>query len=66
MEDKLVKLSIALIGIGGACITHAYGKYMYGKGLVDADAMYKPILDADNKLIHDLVEKLHKAEGSQK
>ena len=66
MEDKLVKMGIAIIGIGCAYFTNAYGKYMYSKGLVDADAIYRPIMDADHKLIHALVEKLQKAEGSQK
>ena len=66
MEDKLVKVGIAIIGFGCACFTHAYGKYMYSKGLMDADELYRPMLDADNKLIHALAEKLHKVEGSQK
>jgi hypothetical protein len=66
MEDKLVKMGLAFIAIGCIGITNAYGKYMYGKGLTDADKFYKPIMDADSKLIHALVEKLHNAEGSQK
>ena len=66
MEDKLVKMGLMFIGIGCMGITSAYGKYMYNKGLKDSDQFYKSILDADNKLIHDLVEKLHKTEGSQK
>lgn len=66
MEDKLVKMGLAFIGIGCIGITNAYGKYMYNKGLIDADKFYKPVLDADSKLIHALVEKLHKAGESQK
>ena len=66
MDEKLVKMGLAIIGIGCVGITNLYGKYMYSKGLNDADRFYKPILDADSKLIHALVEKLHKAEESQK
>ena len=66
MEDKLVKTGLLFIGISCIGVANAYGKYMYNKGLTDADKFYKPVLDADNKLIHDLVEKLHKMEGSQK
>ena len=66
MGDKLVKTGMVIIGIGVGCMARAYGKYMYSKGLVDADALYRPIMDADHKLIHALVEKLQKAEGSQK
>lgn len=66
MEDKLVKMGLAFIGIGCIGITNAYGKYMYNKGLADADKFYKPIMDSDSKLIHALVEKLHKAGESQK
>ena len=66
MEDKLVKLGMVIIGVGCVYFTHSYGKYMYSKGLVDADAIYRPIMDADHKLIHALIDKLQKAEGSQK
>jgi hypothetical protein len=66
MEDKLVKMGLMFIGVGCIGVANAYGKYMYNKGLTDADKFYKPILDADSKLIHALVEKLHNAEGSQK
>ena len=66
MEDKLVKMGLAFIGIGCIGITNAYGKYMYSRGMVDADKFYKTVLDADSRLIHSLVEKLQKVEGSQK
>ena len=66
MDDKLVKMGLMFIGIGFIGITNAYGKYMYNRGLTEADKFYKPVLDADHKLIHALVEKLQKAEGSQK
>ena len=66
MDDKMFKAGIALIGLGGVWLGNLYGKMMYAKGRVDADAMYKPILDADSKLIHTLVERLQKFEGSQK
>lgn len=64
MTDKLVKTAMAIVGIG--YVAHVYGEHMYRKGLMDADELYRPMLNADNKLIHALVEKLHKAEGSQK
>lgn len=66
MDEKLVKMGLMFIGIGCIGITNAYGKYMYSKGLADADKFYKPVLDADSKLIHTLVEKLQKAEESRK
>ena len=66
MDDKLVKMGLTFIAIGCVGITSAYGKYMYNKGLTDGDKFYKSILDADSKLIHALVEKLQKAEESQK
>lgn len=66
MEDKLVKLGLMFIGVGCIGITSAYGKYMYSRGMKDADKFYKPVLDADSRLIHSLLEKLQKAEGSQK
>ena len=66
MGDKLIKAGVVIIGVGVGCMTRAYGKYMYAKGLLDADEIYRPILDTDHKLIHTLVEKLRKADGSQK
>lgn len=64
MDNKLVKVAMVIVGIG--YMTRVYGEHMYKKGLLDADAIYRPMLDTDHKLIHALVEKLQKAEGSQK
>ena len=64
MTDKVVKVAMAIVGIG--YVTRVYGEHMYKKGLMDADAIYRPMLNTDHELIHALVEKLHKAEGSQK
>ena len=64
MTDKLVKTAMAIVGIG--YVAHVYGEHMYKKGLMDADELYKPMLKADHKLIHTLVEKLQKLEGSRK
>lgn len=64
MENKLVKVAMVIVGIG--YVAGLYGKHMYNKGLLDADTLYRPMLDADNKLIRALVEKLQKAEESQK
>lgn len=64
MENKLVKVAMAIVGIG--YVARVYGEHMYKKGLLDADAIYRPMLDTDHKLIHALIDKLQKAEGSQK
>ena len=64
MENKLVKTAMVIVGIG--YVAHLYGEHMYRKGLLDADALYRPIVNTDHKLIHALIEKLQKAEGSQK
>ena len=64
MADKLVKTAMAIVGIG--YVINVYGEHMYKKGLMDADELYRPMLKADNKLIHALVEKLQKAGESQK
>ena len=64
MTDKLVKTAMVIVGIG--YVAHLYGEHMYNKGLMDADAIYRPMLDTDHKLIHALVEKLQKAGESQK
>ena len=64
MKNKLVKTAMAIVGVG--YLAHVYGEHMYRKGLLDADALYGPMVRADNKLIHALIEKLQKAEGSQK
>ena len=64
MENKLVKVAMVIVGIGYA--TRVFGEHMYKKGLMDADALYRPMLDSDHKLIHALIDKLQKVEGSQK
>lgn len=64
MENKLVKVAMAIVSIG--YVARVYGEHMYKKGLLDADAIYRPMLDTDHKLIHALIDKLQKAEGSQK
>lgn len=64
MDVKLVKVAMAIVGIG--YVTRVYGEHMYKKGLLDADTIYRPMLDTDHKLIHALIDKLQKAEGSQK
>lgn len=64
MENKLVKVAMTIVGIG--YVARVYGEHMYKKGLIDADALYVPMLEADHKLIHDLINKLQKVEGSQK
>jgi hypothetical protein len=64
MENKLVKVAMAIVGIG--YVTRVYGEHMYKKGLMDADTLYRPMLDTDHKLIHALVDKLQKAGESQK
>lgn len=64
MDVKLVKTAMAIVGIG--YVARVYGEHMYKKGLIDAEAIYRPIMDADHNLIHDLIEKLKKAGESQK
>lgn len=64
MDVKLVKVAMTIVGIG--YVARVYGEHMYKKGLLDADAIYRPMLDTDHKLIQALIEKLQKAEGSQK
>lgn len=64
MDDKMVKLGIAIMGLGGVWLGNLYGKVMYAKGFADADNFYKPILKADKEIIDVVLNKLKKQEGS--
>lgn len=66
MEDKLFKVALAMIGVGGACIAKLYGKQQYSKGVKDATKFYGKIIESNHKTIHDLLGKLIRQEGSQK
>lgn len=52
----------AVVALFGAAWVKVYGDYKYAKGLCDADKFYKPIIEAEHKVIKDLCERLKKKE----